>query len=171
MPAPDGFEFARQCQRRARLHAGALFVDTALLTWRALVCSGGGYSYRLAPASEPLTEASFNKLPLHAVGPSVLRWDGDEATQKEFNATRITEGTFPPGSQWTKNPLPGTSCYPGIRYCRCQCPSLILPVPFPNSATGVLCALSAGRPALIPTSLPAWCHTHRPADALVSRGP
>jgi hypothetical protein len=75
--------------------------------WAIEAHHGGGYSYRLAPADEPLNEASFNKMPLHAVGPSILRWDGDKATQKEFNATRIVEGTFPKGSQWTKNPLPG----------------------------------------------------------------
>ena len=63
--------------------------------------------YRLAPADEPLNEANFNKMPLSAVGPSILRWDGDKSTQLAFNATRITEGTFPKGSQWTKNPLPG----------------------------------------------------------------
>jgi hypothetical protein len=33
-------------------------------------------------------------MPLHAVGPSILRWDGDKATQQEFNATRITVGTY-----------------------------------------------------------------------------
>ncbi len=65
------------------------------------------YSYRLAPAGEPLNEDNFNKMPLHAVGPSILRWDGDKTTQVEFNATRITVGTHPAGSQWTKNPLPG----------------------------------------------------------------
>ena len=68
---------------------------------------GGGYSYRLAPADAPLTENTFNKMPLEAVGPSYLRWDGDKSTQRAFNATRITEGTYPKGSQWTKNPLPG----------------------------------------------------------------
>jgi len=75
--------------------------------WAIEAHHGGGYSYRLAPADAPLNEAAFNKLPLHAEGPSILRWDGDKATQKEFNATRIVEGTFPAGSQWTKNPLPG----------------------------------------------------------------
>ena len=43
-------------------------------------------------------------MPLSAVGPSILRWDGDKSTQLAFNATRITQGTFPAGSQWTKNP-------------------------------------------------------------------
>ena len=44
---------------------------------------------------------------LRRSGPSILRWDGDKTTQIEFNATRITVGTHPAGSQWTKNPLPG----------------------------------------------------------------
>ena len=65
---------------------------------------GGGYAYRLAPADGPLTEESFQRGPLDFVGNSILRWDGDKSTQLAFNATRITEGTFPKGSQWTKNP-------------------------------------------------------------------
>lgn len=81
--------------------------STVEVGWAIEAHHGGGYSYRLAPADEPLNEDNFNKLPLHAVGPSVLRWDGDKTTQVEFNATRITVGTHPAGSQWTKNPLPG----------------------------------------------------------------
>lgn len=143
--------------------------------WAIEAHHGGGYSYRLAPADAPLNEASFNKMPLEAVGPSIFRWalrsgkfccsfrcsrfldlarllasififfvgssgrpscaldvigamvssqllmvrmvgadnswwdrwDGDKGTQLSFNSTRVTEGTFPKGSQWTKNPLPG----------------------------------------------------------------
>merc|ERR1712060_887985 len=67
---------------------------------------GGGYSYRLAPLGEPLTEETFRKMPLDFVGPGILRWDGDKSTQLEYNASRVSVGTVPAGSMWAKNPIP-----------------------------------------------------------------
>ena len=63
-------------------------------------------SYRLAPAGEPLTEATFQKMPLDFVGPSILRWGGNKSTDLHFNATRTNTGTMPKGSMWSKNPIP-----------------------------------------------------------------
>ena len=63
-------------------------------------------AYRLAPADGPLTEDAFGRTPLDFVGPGILRWDGNTKTQLPFNATTVSVGTFPPGSQWRKNPLP-----------------------------------------------------------------
>jgi len=74
--------------------------------WSIMAIHGGGYSYRLAPADEPLTEETFRKMPLDFVGPGVLRWSGDKSTQLEFNATRVSVGTYPLGSMWSKNPIP-----------------------------------------------------------------
>jgi hypothetical protein len=74
--------------------------------WWILAQHGGGYSYRLAPAGEPLTEKTFQKMPLDFVGPSILRWGGDKSTQLEFNASRTSTGTIPAGSMWSKNPIP-----------------------------------------------------------------
>lgn len=74
--------------------------------WWILAQHGGGYSYRLAPASAPLTEKTFQKMPLDFVGPSILRWGGDKATQLEFNASRTSVGTTPAGSMWARNPIP-----------------------------------------------------------------
>ena len=76
------------------------------VAWWILAQHGGGYSYRLAPATEPLTEKTFNKMPLDFVGPSFLRWGGNTSTQLAFNATRTTVGTFPKGSMWSRNPIP-----------------------------------------------------------------
>ena len=60
--------------------------------------------YRLCPASEPLTEECFQKLPLKFGGPPKLRHvDG---TETEFRPTYVTEGTTPPGSTWAMNPIP-----------------------------------------------------------------
>lgn len=100
--------------------------------WWILAQHGGGYSYRLAPADKPLTEAEFQRMPLGKrqpcdiptvfvhfrrvrdtccavsdfVGPGILRWGGNVSSQLEFNATRTTEGTFPAGSMWSRNPIP-----------------------------------------------------------------
>jgi len=71
---------------------------------------GGGYAYRLASAEEPLTEKNFQRLPLDFVGPSYLRWDGNKSSQLEFNPKElgweVSEGTWPNGSIWRKNPIP-----------------------------------------------------------------
>jgi hypothetical protein len=72
------------------------------VAWWILAQHGGGYSYRLAPADAPLTEAAFRKQPLDFVGPSYLRWGGDKSTQLAFNATRVSVGTSPAGSMWSK---------------------------------------------------------------------
>ena len=62
-------------------------------------------AYRLAPADGELTEAEFSKIPLDFVGDGILRYDGDHSTQLPFKATTVSNGTFPPGSQWRKNPI------------------------------------------------------------------
>ena len=62
-------------------------------------------AYRLAPADGELTEAEFSKIPLDFVGDGILRYDGDHSTQLPFKATTVSKGTFPPGSQWRKNPI------------------------------------------------------------------
>ena len=78
--------------------------------WTVMANHGGGYAYRLASASEPLTEATFRKLPLNFVGNSTLRWGGDHSTQLSFDSEakgwQTSEGTTPAGSQWRKNPIP-----------------------------------------------------------------
>ena len=49
--------------------------------WTVAANHGGGYSYRMAPADGPLTEASFGKMALDFVGNSTLRWDGPSNKQ------------------------------------------------------------------------------------------
>jgi len=79
------------------------------VSWTIEANHGGGYSYRLAPAAGPLNEEAFNKVPLRFVGKQMLRWSGGRAhggQEIEFNGTYVTEGTFPAGSMWAKNPVP-----------------------------------------------------------------
>jgi hypothetical protein len=71
-------------------------------------------SYRLCPAGEPLTEACFNKIHLdfNHDKQALLFKDG---TRLPINGTFVSEGTFPPGSQWAMSPIPprclGGSCH------------------------------------------------------------
>jgi hypothetical protein len=73
-----------------------------------VLCSdGGGYSYRLCPRTEKLTEECFQRMPLDFTGLSSLRWDGLNGKRIWFNATTIAgEYTTPTNSQWRKTPIP-----------------------------------------------------------------
>ena len=61
---------------------------------------------RLAPLGTPLTEETFRKIPLGFVGPSILRWDRDAATQLAFNGTARGWDTRVGAASWRKNPIP-----------------------------------------------------------------
>jgi len=84
--------------------------DVVEVAWVQKAWHGGGDSYRLAPADGPLTEASFQKMPLDFVGNSSLRWGGVGGEQLFFNSTakgwEVNVGTTPEGSMWRKCPLP-----------------------------------------------------------------
>ena len=72
---------------------------------------GGGYQYSLCRSTEALTEECFHKLPLQfASDIQTLRYiyvnDTANHTEVQINATRVSEGTVPAGSTWTKNPVP-----------------------------------------------------------------
>ena len=70
---------------------------------------GGGYSYRLCPASEPLTEECFQRHHLD-FDPTkqVLKWNNGSLTYPMGDKAVFVSGnvTNPPGSMWAKNPIP-----------------------------------------------------------------
>jgi hypothetical protein len=74
------------------------------VAWTIEANHGGGYQYRLAPASGPLDEATFGKIPLEFVGQQTLRWGLNKTVS--FNGTYVSEGTVPKGSTWVVNPIP-----------------------------------------------------------------
>lgn len=76
------------------------------VSWSIEANHGGGYQYRLAPKESPLTEATFQKMPLKFVGQQQLRWGGTNGTVLAFDGVYATEGTQPPGSAWAQNPIP-----------------------------------------------------------------
>lgn len=81
-----------------------------------LIFAGGGYSYRLCPAIEELSEECFTRHPLEFVQDkqAILRADGSTIPIK---GTFTSEGTYPPGSTWAMLPIPedglGPRCLPG----------------------------------------------------------
>jgi hypothetical protein len=71
---------------------------------------GGGYSYRLCKkAKDPMemTEECFQQLPLNFVGnTSTVDYHSTLKKDLVIPAQSTTEGTFPSGSMWRKNPIP-----------------------------------------------------------------
>merc|ERR1712176_982046 len=71
---------------------------------------GGGYAYRLCPkpsAYHEVTEECFQRGHLRFVGD--IQWvqrGGDAKNRIPIQALRVTEGTHPANSQWTRFPLP-----------------------------------------------------------------
>uniref|UniRef100_A0A7M5UNI1 Uncharacterized protein n=1 Tax=Clytia hemisphaerica TaxID=252671 RepID=A0A7M5UNI1_9CNID len=81
------------------------------VAWAIYVNHGGGYSYRLCKMPKEgrpgLTEECFQKTSLQFVGDHQwIQWGEDETSRREIAAVRTNNGTFPPKSQWTKNPIP-----------------------------------------------------------------
>ena len=82
--------------------------------WSVRANHGGGYQYRLCPASEEPTEACFRRTPLEfASARHRLEWRSSKyaplnATDgaEYVDATLVSEGTEPQGSTWALNPLP-----------------------------------------------------------------
>jgi len=89
--------------------------STQEVAWLMDANHGGGYSYRLCKippeGRSGLTEECFQQGHLSFAGPeSWIQYGYNETTRKYFTANRTTEGTYPPGSEWTKNPV--ANCAP-----------------------------------------------------------
>lgn len=77
------------------------------VSWSIYANHGGGYSYRLCPKSDELTEECFQRQPLQFVGnQSWIQFGDDEKNRTAIPAVRVSVGTYPVGSQWTRNPIP-----------------------------------------------------------------
>jgi len=78
--------------------------------WNIKANHGGGYAYRLCKVPPAgvigVTEACFQRGHLEFDGDSSwAQWGPDFKNRTEFQALRTSEGTWPKGSQWTKNPV------------------------------------------------------------------
>jgi len=82
------------------------------VNWVPQANHGGGYSYRLCkvPADgdmTKLTEESFQKNTLdYASDYSWIQWGTNKEDSVKFKATRSSNGTYPKGSVWTRDPIP-----------------------------------------------------------------
>lgn len=75
------------------------------VAWGVRYNHGGGYQYRLCPATDKLTEECFKKMPLEFVRTGQqLRWNN--GTRLSIPGTWVDVGTSPVGSTWAKNPIP-----------------------------------------------------------------
>lgn len=74
---------------------------------------GGGYLYSLCPAGEALTEQCFQMGALPFVGAEHTIRYLDNKTEFPIPAMDISEGTWPKGSAWRRNPIPACNCDQG----------------------------------------------------------
>lgn len=78
---------------------------------------GGGYVYSLCPDNETLTETCFQMNTLAFVGDfhTIRRLDNSSLPDAEYTipAMQTSEGTFPIGSTWRRNPIPACNCNSG----------------------------------------------------------
>ena len=82
--------------------------EVVTVGWSIIANHGGGYSYRLCKRPEVgvVTEECFQETPLKFHGDTQWVQYGETGPRVEFLANRTTKGTWPQGSQWTKNPIP-----------------------------------------------------------------
>jgi len=100
----------------------------AEVAWAIQANHGGGYQYRVCPVDQALTEECFQLNPLEFVGDK--QWlqfgsgmDFDRTNRTEIAATRLSQGTMPAGSTWTKNPVP--ACGDSFHGGACNEPSFV----------------------------------------------
>eukprot|EP01065_Artemidia_motanka_P022808 TRINITY_DN269_c2_g1_i1.p1 TRINITY_DN269_c2_g1~~TRINITY_DN269_c2_g1_i1.p1 ORF type:complete len:539 (+),score=158.47 TRINITY_DN269_c2_g1_i1:54-1619(+) len=74
------------------------------VSWTVQANHGGGYQYRLCPASGRVSEECFQRNPLGFVGnTSFIQYGSDPATRVGIPAVRAVVS----GREWTRNPIPG----------------------------------------------------------------
>eukprot|EP01062_Namystynia_karyoxenos_P070416 TRINITY_DN657_c0_g1_i1.p2 TRINITY_DN657_c0_g1~~TRINITY_DN657_c0_g1_i1.p2 ORF type:complete len:489 (+),score=163.50 TRINITY_DN657_c0_g1_i1:96-1562(+) len=80
--------------------------SVAEVAWAITANHGGGYAYRLCPAGSDLAEECFQRghLAFHGTRQWIVDPAGKVLAEKE--AVRLSNGTWPRGSQWTQNPFP-----------------------------------------------------------------
>lgn len=86
-----------------------------LVAWTIFAHHHGGYSWRLCPADEDLTEECFQRYPLRLLGSqTTVQLTND--TKQKVDILRTDEGTARAFSQWTRNPFPRAKDVPGFPF-------------------------------------------------------
>ena len=114
--------------------------EVVTVGWGIIANHGGGYSYRLCkkPESGVVTEECFQETPLKFHGDTQWVQYGAEGPRVEFLANRTTKGTWPRGSQWTKNPIPACSGPDGGYFTEVEPHCLKTGPQFPPPGPGLL---------------------------------
>lgn len=94
---------------RTEFYANAV----AEFSWMVGSNHGGGYLYSLCPSTEALTEQCFQMRSLPFVGDTHTIRYIDNHTEFTIPATDVSEGTWPKGSTWRRNPIPACNCDQG----------------------------------------------------------
>merc|ERR1712232_981389 len=79
------------------------------VSWGIRFNHGGGYQYRLCPASEPLTEECFQRHPLEFDRTKqILKWNNGTLQYPMGSKAVFVDGdaVVPKGSTWARNPIP-----------------------------------------------------------------
>lgn len=102
-PGMDGRHVQKLTQTKTVWQAGSV----QEVAWSVYANHGGGYAYRLCPVKN-LTEEGCAAGHLEFAGDvSYIQYRSDKANRTTIPAIRVTEGTYPKGSMWTVNPIPG----------------------------------------------------------------
>eukprot|EP01043_Picozoa_sp_COSAG02_P017948 COSAG02_NODE_825_length_16730_cov_58.738260_12_plen_291_part_00 len=80
--------------------------STQRVGWSMIANHGGGYSFRLCSKTRPQTEECFAAGSLKFAGASTFILNASGAVVATIPAVRLDKGTHPPGSEWTRNPIP-----------------------------------------------------------------
>jgi len=87
---------------------------TAEISTAVIANHGGGYSFRICPADSDLSEDCFQQGHLSFASDQQVLVDQTGKKLVAFPAVRVTNGTMPMGSTWTRNPIPQEDNLPGI---------------------------------------------------------
>jgi len=88
----------------------------ATVVWQTRFNHGGGYSYRLCPFDQEPTEECFQRLPLEFNQKKQALLLGNGTRVLVPDPVFVNQGTNPPGSWWSRLPIPGGGYGP-----RCSC--------------------------------------------------
>merc|ERR1712032_1480968 len=81
--------------------------STVEVAWAISANHGGGYHYRLCKKSDGVSEECFQRTPLKFAGNTSFIMHNDGSIEKEFPMRKVTVGTYPEGSEWAMDPIPG----------------------------------------------------------------
>lgn len=117
--APDGFEQGLDAielpEHSDPVHwqAGSV-VEVA---WAITANHGGGYSYRLCPADGEVTEECFQSNQLQFAGNRQWLIYANGTKSRGFPIKKVSQGTYPHGSEWARNPVPGCNMCDTFEKC------------------------------------------------------